>query len=40
MCCQLPKQEQGFAEPKLAKHCKGKKSPVVVDALGSTSKTK
>lgn len=40
MSCQLPEPEQGFAEPKPAKHCEAKKSPVVVDVLGSTSKTK
>lgn len=40
MSCQLPKPEQGFAEPETAKHCEAKKSPIVVDVVGSTSKTK
>lgn len=40
MSCQLTNPEQGFAEPKPAKHCEAKKSPVMVDVVGSTSKTK
>lgn len=40
MSCQFPEPEQGFAEPEPGRHCEAKKSPVVVDVAGSTSKTK